>query len=49
VTIGNTTWETSIFPASKLEAYLLPLKAEVRKKEKFSAGDTVTVKLKINV
>jgi len=49
VTIGNTTWETSIFPSSKQEAYILPIKAEVRKKEKFAAGDSVTVKLKINV
>jgi hypothetical protein len=49
VTIGNTTWETSIFPSSELKAYILPIKAEVRKKEKFAAGDTVTVKLKINV
>jgi hypothetical protein len=49
VTIGKTSWETSIFPSSELKAYILPIKAEVRKKEKFSAGDTVTVKLKINV
>ena len=49
VTVGNTSWETSIFPDSKRGAYLLPVKADVRKKEKFAAGDKVTVKLKINV
>jgi len=49
VTIGSTTWETSIFPASKLGAYILPVKAEVRKKEKIVSGDDVVVKLKINV
>ena len=49
VTIGKTSWETSIFPSSELKAYILPVKADVRKKEKFAAGDTVTVKLKINV
>ncbi len=49
VTIGNTAWETSIFPDSKRSAYLLPIKADVRKKEKITAGDKVTVKLKINV
>ena len=49
VTVGNTSWETSIFPDSKRGAYLLPVKADVRKKEKFTAGDKVTVKLKINV
>jgi hypothetical protein len=49
VTIGNTTWETSIFPASKLDAYILPIKADVRKKEKITVGDSVKVKLKINI
>ena len=49
VTIGKTSWETSIFPSSELKAYILPIKADLRKKEKFSAGDTVKVQLKINV
>lgn len=49
VTIGKTTWETSIFPSSELKTYILPIKVDVRKKENFAAGDTVTVKLKINV
>ena len=49
VTVGNTSWETSIFPDSKRGTYLLPMKADVRKKEKITAGDKVTVKLKINV
>ena len=49
VTIGNTTWETSIFPASKLGAYMLPVKAEVRKKEKIVVGSDVKVSLKINL
>ena len=48
-TIGGTTWETSIFPHSKISAYILPVKADVRKKEKFSAGDSVKVQLKIDV
>jgi hypothetical protein len=33
VTIGKTTWKTSIFPDKRSGSYLLPLKAEVRKKE----------------
>ncbi len=32
VAMGKTTWKTSIFPDKKAGAYLLPLKAEVRKK-----------------
>ncbi|MFM9835915.1 MAG: DUF1905 domain-containing protein [Methylophilaceae bacterium] len=49
VTIGNTTWETSIFPSSELKAYMLPVKEDVRKKEKILVGNKVEVKLKIEV
>ncbi len=49
VTIGNTSWQTSIFPATKYNAYILPIKAEVRKKEKIAVGDSVTVKLVIDL
>jgi hypothetical protein len=48
-TIGNTSWETSIFPHSKISAYILPVKASVRKAEKIAAGNEVEVNLKINV
>lgn len=48
-TIGSTAWETSIFPHSKADAYILPVKADVRKLEKIAAGDNVKVKLKINI
>jgi hypothetical protein len=47
VTIGETSWKTSIFPDSKTKTYLLPLKAEVRKKEKIAVGDVITIKLEI--
>ncbi len=47
VTIGETVWQTSIFPASKLNAYILPIKADVRKKEKIAVGNNVKVSLKI--
>lgn len=49
VTIASTSWETSIFPHSAAGAYILPVKADVRKKEKIAAGDAVTVELKINI
>lgn len=49
VTIGNTCWETSIFPSSQLGAYILPVKADVRKKEKISIGDQVVVRLQIDI
>jgi hypothetical protein len=45
VRIGNTEWETSLFP--KDGSYLVPIKASVRKAEKLSEGDTVTVRLDV--
>ena len=46
-TIGKTGWKTSIFPDKKSDSYLLPLKAEVRKKEAIKAGDAINFSLKI--
>jgi hypothetical protein len=48
-TIGDAVWDTSIFPDSKSESYLLPVKAEVRKKAKIQVGDVITVQLNIAV
>ena len=48
-TIGNTAWETSISPHVKVDAYILPIKMDVRKKEKIAAEDKVKVTLKINL
>jgi Domain of unknown function (DUF1905) len=42
-TIGDTSWETSIFPAKDLGGWLLPVKAAVRKAEGLIVGDAVTV------
>ncbi len=47
-TIGKTNWKTSIFPDKKTEGYLLPLKADVRKKERINADDNITLLLEIN-
>ena len=47
-TIGKTTWQTSIFPDSKKSAYVLPLKADVRKKERANAGDSISVVIKMD-
>jgi hypothetical protein len=45
VTIGSSTWTTSVFPDSKRGAYLLPVKKQVRTREAVEAGDVVTVEL----
>lgn len=47
VTIGETTWMTSIFPDKETKCYLLPVKAEVRKKEKISADQKITLVLEV--
>src|SRR5215470_1431453 len=49
VTVGTTTWKTSIFPDTKANAYLLPIKADVRKKEGIAADSSVTLLLEIRV
>ena len=47
LTIGKTSWKTSIFPDKKAGAYLLPLKADARKKENIVAGDTITFSVEV--
>lgn len=47
VTVGVTTWSTSVFPDAKRQAYLLPMKKEVRRRESLSAGDRVSVVLTV--
>ncbi len=47
VTIGETKWQTSIFPDKKIGGYVLPLKADVRKKEGVTNGATITFLLEI--
>ena len=47
VIIGKTRWKTSIFPDKKIGSYLLPLKAEVRKKENIEVGNTAFITLEI--
>lgn len=44
--IGEVVWRTSVFPLSS-GGYLLPVKAEVRRKAGISAGDEVTVGLEL--
>jgi len=45
--IGRTAWATSLFPDSKAGSYLLPVKADVRRKEDLAAGGTVALTLEL--
>ncbi len=47
-TIGNTIWKTSIFPSTAHKAYILPVKAEVRKAEKLLQGKATTVQILVS-
>ncbi len=49
VAVGKTLWKTSIFYDNKLGAYILPLKADVRKKEKISSWDTINFSIEIQI
>jgi hypothetical protein len=49
ITVGKTGWNTSIFPDKKAGAYLLPLKAEVRKREGIRAGDVIAMTVTMRV
>ena len=44
--IGPVVWRTSVFPLNK-GGYLLPIKAEVRRKADLAAGDEVSVELEL--
>ena len=46
-TIRSTEWKTAIWYDTKHQAYLLPLKADVRAKENLKTGQTVSVKIKV--
>lgn len=41
--IKNSQWDTAIWFDTKMGTYLLPLKAEVRKKEKIVPGEMIEV------
>ena len=45
--IGATRWRSSLFP--KDGGYVVPLKDKVRTAERISVGDTVTVRLFVDV
>jgi len=47
VTIGSTTWSTSLFADRKRESYVLPVKAAPRKAADLLAGDQVECRLEL--
>lgn len=45
--IGATRWKTSIFPSASSGSYILPIKAEVRRREAVSEGDLGDVEIEL--
>jgi len=46
VTIGGVTWRTSVFP-QKSGGFILPVKADVRRRTGIAAGDDVALTLEL--
>lgn len=46
---GLTTWETSLFADTKRNAFLLPVKADVRRKEAIGLGDMIDVTMTLSL
>ncbi len=47
VTVGGTSWRTSVFPDKTSGSYVLPMKKAVRAAEGLTAGDEVTITLEL--
>jgi hypothetical protein len=47
VTVGETTWTTSLWP--KDGSYVVPLKDKVRNAERIALGDEIDVRLRLDV
>jgi hypothetical protein len=47
VTVGGSTWKTSVFPDGARGTYVLPIKRAVRKAETLDAGDIATLTIEL--
>ena len=47
VTLGGSVWRTSLFPSREHAAYVLPMKAAVRRAEGIGPGDEPTLTLRV--
>ena len=45
VQVGETVWQTTLFPDSKNKSYVLPIKAAVRKAENIVEGNIIEVRV----
>lgn len=47
VTVGGTTWRTSLFPSKEERTYVLPVKKAVRRAEDLAPGAAVHMRLRL--
>lgn len=47
VTVGTSTWRTSVFPEKESGCFVLPIKSAIRKAESIAVDDEVTVHLAV--
>ena len=47
VSIGATTWRTSVFPDAQSGGFVLPVKKAVRQAEDLEVGDTASIRLEV--
>ena len=47
VTLGRSTWRTSLFPSKPLDTYVLPVKKAVRRAEQLDVDDTATFNIRV--
>jgi hypothetical protein len=47
VTVGGTTWRTSVFPDARSGCYVLPFKQSVRRAERLDVGDVAALSLEL--
>ena len=45
--VGESVWNTSVFPSSEAGGFILPLKAAIRKAEGIAQGSEVTAELEL--
>lgn len=45
--IGDTSWKTSLFPDRRRGTFLLPVKADVRRRQGLVVGDTVRATIEV--
>ena len=46
VTVGASTWRTSVFPSKRDATFVLPVKRTILKAEKLVVGETIDVRLR---